>query len=96
MEIKNVGYVSNILESGNMMKFLHKKISECETKIIFTRIKRVHNIATVQDKYRDIRYFQLILFVKKKFGFSKRKKKMSTKIDNFRIAITTDSSASIF
>ena len=66
MEIKNVGYVSNILESGNMMKFLHKKISECETKIIFTRIKRVHNIATVQDKYRDIRYLQLVLFCKKK------------------------------
>ena len=95
MEIKNVGYVSNILENGNMMKILHK-ISECETKIIFTRIKRVHNIATVQDKYLDIRYFQVILFLKKKFGFSKRKKKMSTKIDNFRIAITTDSSASIF
>lgn len=78
-----------------MMKFLHKKISECETKIIFTRIKRVHNIATVQDKYRDIRYLQLVLFCKKKNKFYQLKK-MSTKIDNFGIAITTESSASIF
>ena len=59
-----------------MMKICIRRSVYVKQKILFTRTKRVHNIATVQDKYRDIRYLQLVLF-KKKNKFYQLKKNVN-------------------